>query len=99
MCRMHIETRDARRKGDHVATNDQAQKYYDALIESYDVLVEAVGKASERGVKVTKRLAEDIAQGQRDAIELGKKLTNDPSDVSRFYAALLETATAAQGRA
>ena len=43
-----------------VATNDQAQKYYDALIESYDVLVEAVGKAGERGVKVTERLAEDI---------------------------------------
>lgn len=79
--------------------NDQVQKYYNSLLASYDVLVDAVAKANERGFNVTKQLASDVAKGQREAIELGKKLAAEPTDVSHFYAAVLEATTAAQGRA
>lgn len=82
-----------------MAGNDQAKKFYDNLIESYDVLVDSVSKATERGVKVTKQMSDDIAKGQRDLIELGKKVASEPGDVTQLYGALLETATAAQGRA
>jgi hypothetical protein len=82
-----------------VASNDQVQKYYDALIESYDVLVDAVGKANERGLKISKQFATDVTQGQREALELGKKFTGEPTDLGQFYSAVLEATTSAQGRA
>jgi len=79
--------------------NDQVQKYYDSLLASYDVLIDAVSKANERGFNVTKQFASDVARGQREAIELGKKLAAEPADISHVYAAVLEATTAAQGRA
>ncbi len=82
-----------------MANNEQVQKYYDALIASYDVLTDAIAKSAERGIKVTKQLATDVAQGQREALELGKRLASEPSDLSHYYTAVLEATTAAQGRA
>lgn len=79
--------------------NEQAQKYYDSLISSYDILVDAISKANERGIKVAKELATDVAKGQREALELGKKLAGEPTDYAQFYTAVLEATTAAQGRA
>lgn len=79
--------------------NEQAKKYYDALIASYDVMTDALGKASEKGIKVSSQMAQDIANGQREALELGKKLATETKDVSELYTALVEATTAAQGRA
>ena len=79
--------------------NEPIQKYFDALIETYDVLVDAVAKANERGMKVSAQLVKDVARGQREALELGKKVASEPTDMGGFYTSLLETATAAQGRA
>jgi hypothetical protein len=82
-----------------MSTEDQVKKYYDALIASYDVLTDAVAKSSERGLKVTSQLTQDIANGQREALELGKKLSTETKDFGQLYAALVEATTAAQGRA
>lgn len=79
--------------------NEQAKKYYDALIASYDVMTDALGKASEQGIKVSSQIAQDIANGQREALELGKKLATETKDVGELYTALVEATTAAQGRA
>ncbi|MGH2633581.1 MAG: hypothetical protein ACRDG3_09245 [Tepidiformaceae bacterium] len=82
-----------------MAANEQVQKYYDALIASYDILTDAIGKANERGLKVTKQFVSDVAKGQREALELGKRLAGDPTDLGQYYTAVLEATTAAQGRA
>jgi len=82
-----------------MATNAYIQKYYDSLLASYDLLVEAVEKANDRGFKVTRQFATDVVKGQREAIELGKKLAGEPTDFGQFYTAVLEATTAAQGRA
>lgn len=82
-----------------MAEKTQVEKYYDSLIANYDVMVEALAKSSERGIKVSQHLAEDIARGQREALELGKKLATDTKDMSALYTALVEATTAAQGRA
>jgi len=82
-----------------MASNDYVQKYFDSLLASYDLLVEAVDKANERGIKVTKQFASDVVKGQREALELGKKLAAEPADLGQFYTAVLEATTAAQGRA
>jgi hypothetical protein len=79
--------------------NEQVQKYFEALIANYDLLAEALAKANERGLKVAKQLAADVAKGQREALELGKKLAGEPTDLGQLYAAVLEATTAAQGRA
>ncbi|MCZ7578597.1 MAG: hypothetical protein M5U18_16715 [Dehalococcoidia bacterium] len=63
--------------------NDQVQKYYNSLLASYDVLVDAVTRANERGFNVTKQFASDVAKGQREAIELGKSSPpNRPTSVT-----------------
>lgn len=82
-----------------MASNEYVQKYYDSLIASYDLLVDAVAKANDRGIKVSKQFATDVAKGQREALELGRKLAAEPSDLGQFYTAVLEATTAAQGRA
>jgi hypothetical protein len=82
-----------------MATNEPVQKYYDALIASYDILTKAITGANERGVKVTKQFAGDVAKGQREALELGRKLAAEPTDLGQFYTAVLEATTSAQGRA
>lgn len=82
-----------------MATNETVQKYYDSLLASYDLLVDAVAKANERGIKVSKQFATDVAKGQREALELGKKLAAEPTDLGQYYTAVLEATTAAQGRA
>jgi len=82
-----------------MAANEQVQKYYDALIASYDILTDAIGKANDRGLKVTRQFVSDVAKGQREALELGKKLAGDPTDLGQYYTAVLEATTAAQGRA
>lgn len=82
-----------------MAANEQVQKYYDALIASYDILLNAVEKANERGLKISRQLAADVVKGQREALELGKKLAAEPTDIGQFYTAVLEATTAAQGRA
>lgn len=81
-----------------MATTDQAQKYYESLIATYDVLSDAVTKGGERGVKITTQLAQEISQGQREALELGKKLSGNQKDLGQLYTALVEATTAAQGR-
>lgn len=102
-CILHISTdttsESDRRKHPIMAANEQVQKYYEALIASYDILTAAVSSATERGLKVGSQFAKDVTKGQRDALELGKKLaTSQPNDLGQFYTAVLEATTAAQGR-
>jgi len=80
-------------------TPTPAQKYFDSLLATYDILVDAIDKANERGLKVSRQLAADVVKGQRDAIELGRTLASEPGDYSKFYNALLSSSTEAQGRA
>jgi hypothetical protein len=82
-----------------MADTDPVQKYFDSLLASYDILVEAVEKANERGLKVTKQFAQEVVQGQREAIELGRKFATQPNDYQQFYSAILSSTTDAQGRA
>jgi hypothetical protein len=79
--------------------NEPLQKYFDSLLASYDILVDAVQKANDRGLKLSQQFASDVIKGQRDAIELGKKFAGETPEPSRAYSALLELTTQAQGRA
>ncbi len=82
-----------------MAANQPAQKYYDALIASYDILTDVLAKASDRGITVTRQFATDVAKGQREALELGRKLAAEPAEAGKYYTTILEATTAAEWRA
>jgi DNA anti-recombination protein RmuC len=74
-------------------------KYFEALTESYDAMIEAIKLGNERGYRISTNMLTEAQRGQREAVELGRKLADDPTDVGGFYRALMESTTKAQGRA
>ena len=80
-------------------TASAADKYFEALTESYDAVIEAIKAGNERGYRVSNSLLAEAQRGQREAVELGKKFTEDPTDVGGFYRTMMESTTKAQGRA
>jgi hypothetical protein len=83
-----------------VATRSRTSvdKYFDALTESYDAIIDAIKLGNERGFRLSNNLLAEAQKGQREAVELGKKFADDPTDISAFYRAAMESATKAQGR-
>jgi hypothetical protein len=73
-------------------------KYFDALTESYDAIIDAIKLGNERGFRLSNNLLAEAQKGQREAVELGKKLADDPTDVGGYYRSMMESATKAQGR-
>jgi len=80
--------------------SDAAIKYLDALSTSYEVLSDAMTKAGERGFKLSKQVAAEVSVGQREAVQLAKKIAADPDQLmSSAYSGMTEAAVAAQSRA
>ena len=80
-------------------TNSAVDKYFEALTESYDAIIDAIKAGNERGFRVSNNLLTEAQRGQREAIDLGRKFAEDPTDVAGFYRAVMESTTKAQGRA
>ncbi len=74
-------------------------RYFDALSESYDAIIEAAKAGNERGFRASNNLLAEAQRGQRESVELGKKFAEDPTDIGGFYRAVMESTTKAQGRA
>lgn len=79
--------------------NPAVDKYFEALNESYDAIIEAIKAGNERGYRMSSTLLAEAQRGQRESVELGKKFAEDPTDVGGFYRAAMESTTKAQGRA
>jgi hypothetical protein len=77
----------------------EAQRYFDTLIESYDILAQAAKQASTHGIKLGQQLSDDVAAAQREALQVAKNIAADPGDVGKAYNAMLESTLSAQGRA
>lgn len=75
-----------------------ADRYFEALTESYDAVIDALKAGNERGLRISNRVLNEAQSGQREAIELGRKFAEDPTDVGGLYRAVMETTTKAQGR-
>jgi hypothetical protein len=73
-------------------------RYFDALTESYDAIIDAIKLGNERGFRLSNNLLAEAQKGQREAVELGKKFADDPTDIAGYYRSLMESATKAQGR-
>lgn len=82
-----------------MAGNDAAGKFFEALNESSDALIDAIRAANDRGHRVSTALIESAQEGQREATELAKRWIAAPFDLAGFYSTVIESATRAQGRA
>ncbi len=82
-----------------MAKNTAVDKYFEALTESYDAIIEAIKAGNERGYRVSSTLLGEAQRGQREAVDLGRKFADDPTDIGGFYRAMMESTTKAQGRA
>ncbi len=74
-------------------------RYFDALLASYEALHSAVEQANERGLRLSRQLASDITDAQRRAIELARQVAANPNDAAAAYSAIMESAVAAQSQA
>ena len=82
-----------------MAESNGTARFFDALNESYDALIDGVKVANDRGRRVSASLIEDAHQGQREFVELAKKWAEAPADLTGFYSSYLEATTKAQTRA
>lgn len=74
-------------------------KYFDALLTSYEALTHAIEQANERGLRISRQLLADVTEAQRRALELAKQVSTNPTDSAAAYSAIMESAVAAQSQA
>lgn len=79
-------------------TTDTVDRFFGAVNEAYDALLDAAKSANDRGYRVSRQLIDEVERGQREAIELTRKLASAPRDVAGFYSATVRALTDAQGR-
>lgn len=82
-----------------MAGNEAESKFFEAMNESSDALIDAVRAGNDRSHRFSTALIEQMQEGQRESVELAKKWMAAPFDVLGFYGAIVESATKAQGRA
>src|SRR5712691_1085216 len=80
-------------------TTDTVDRFFNAVNEAYDALLDAAKSANDRGYRVSRQLLDELERGQREAIELTRKVASTPRDVSGLYSATVRSVTDAQGRA
>ncbi len=82
-----------------MAGNDAATKFFAAVNDTSDAVIDAVRAANDRGHRVQAAFIEQAQENQREAVELAKKFIAAPFDVSGLYSSVVENTTKAQGRA
>jgi len=77
---------------------ETVDKFFTAVNEAYDALLDAAKSANDRGYRVSRQLIDEVERGQREAIDLTRRIAGSPRDVSGFYSAAVRSVTDAQGR-
>ncbi len=78
---------------------ETVDRFFNAVTDAYDALLDAAKSANDRGYRVSRRLIDEIERGQRDALDLTRRFAAAPRDVAGFYASAVRSVTDAQGRA
>lgn len=77
---------------------ETVDKFFGAVNEAYDALLDAVKSANDRGYRVSRRLIDDVERGQRDFLDVARSIATAPRDVTGLASASIRTLTGAQGR-
>ena len=82
-----------------MAISPALQTYLDAISDGYDILAEAVDRADDLGIRLSRQLRNEVNMGRYEAQELASAVEANPEEVmSADYAALTEAAIATQSR-
>lgn len=81
-----------------MSNKENIDKFFEAINDSYDALLDAVKTANDRGYRVSRRLIDEVERGQRDAVDLTQRLASAPRDVAGFYTAAVRNVTDVQSR-
>ena len=81
-----------------MASTDDIDRFFDAVNDAYDALLDAVKTANDRGYRVSRKLIDEVERGQREAVYLTRRLETAPRDVAGFYTAAVRNVTDIQGR-
>jgi hypothetical protein len=73
-------------------------KFFGAVDDAYDVLLDTLKTGVDRGHRVSKGLIEQAQTGQQEALELAHNVAKSPTDVAKASSAVVETLTKTQGR-
>ncbi len=82
-----------------MARSTAIDKYFEALTESYDAIIEAIKAGNGRGYRIASHLLTEAQHGQHDMLELGRRFASQPADIRGLYRATTESATRSRERA
>ena len=77
---------------------ETVDKFFDAVNDAYDALLDAAKSANDRGYRVSRRLIDEIERGQRDAVDLTRRVAVAPQDLAGSFASAVRSLTDSQGR-
>ena len=77
---------------------DTVDKFFNAVTDGYEALLDAAKSANDRGYRVSRQLIDEVERGQRETLDLTRKVVSAPRDVSGAYTAAVRSVTDAQGR-
>ncbi len=75
-----------------------SDKFFVAVDDAYDVLLDSMKAGVDRGHRVSRGLIEQVQEGQHQALALAQTVANSPTDLASTSTALVETLTKTQGR-
>ena len=78
--------------------DNEIGRFIDKIIENQGRFNKALSSARKHNSKITEMMTEQIVVGQREALELTKKVAASPSSYSENAKAMLEAAAEAQTR-
>ena len=73
-------------------------KFFNAVDDAYDVLLDTLKAGVDRGYRVSKGLIEQAQSGQHEALELAQSVAKSPTNVANATGAVVQTLTKTQGR-
>jgi hypothetical protein len=77
---------------------ETVDKFFDAVNDAYDALLDAARSANERGYRVSRRLIDEMERGQREAFDITRRAAAAPRDLAGSLGSAVGTLTDAQGR-
>ena len=81
-----------------MAQQSSVDKFFDAVDNAYDVVLDTLKAGVDRGYRVSKGLIEQAQTGQHEALELAQSVAKAPTNVGVATGAVVQTLTKTQAR-
>ena len=73
-------------------------KFFSAVDDAYDVVLDTIKAGVDRGYRVSQGLIEQTQAGQQEAVVLAATIARSPTDLAKSSEVVVQTLTKTQGR-